>query len=984
MVLVSGEAGVGKTRLLEELCPVAESRGFLFLKGNSLYESVTPYMPIVESLRSGGLEHLFAEEAPRVEAVYLVTTSGLLVSEVVRKRTELSSDLFAGMLTAVSDFVKESMSKFLGSETEGALNTLGYENYRILIESGKNANLVVVVSGRENEFLIDDMRGMAQRIDSEYGEGLHEWDGETHFEGIEGVLSPLMTTGKYDGVYFGKEDPKARRNLLFQSVSLGLARQSEMKPTVLCIEDLQWADPSTMALMHHVAVTTKDRRLLVLGTYRPEDIPSDHALVETMQLMERDDLRNEVNLERLPREVMNEFLGLLGDFDFDDEFTSRVYSETEGNPLFIIQLMKYLVEDKIIEPHDGVWRLAASLEDVAIPSKVYNVILRRLNRVERDDRRLLDFACVNGEVFTSAVLAAALNARKSDVLERLRDLERTHKLITTLDGSFKFDHAKIKEVLYNEIPEELKREYHEIIADAIEVLNTDDMESVVGDLAFHYYHSRNGGKALSYLYEAAETAKEEYSNEEAIRFYNEALEFEDNNEKRVETLESVGDINLLMGNLDNSLESYREAIGLAGPRKKGRLMSKTGRIHSIKGQYDEALQLTTEALGLVEGTDCDDEAVVLVAIAACHYYTGNYEDALECYARGHVILESLGDRKGAAMILTNMGLMYHSMGDRDKGLEHYVKGLEKLEEIGDISSLPNSLNNTGVLYYERAELEKALECYERSLLIAEKIGDQKLVGDVTNNVGLVHMFKGEYEPALERFQKANDILGKIGKQLTFSETIWNMGHVYRAKGEYDKALEKYEEGFEVTEATNSPYDISLGYSSIGCAYRGKGEFEKAKEYHSKSLKMSEEVGWDLISTENYVSIARCYLSTGDLGKALDYCDRAIKLSEKEDLKEYTGMVRNVLGMIHREREEWHESTEDFTESIRILGEIGSRRRLGDSHYEFGKMWIAKGEGEEAKKHLLRAEEIYTEIRLDSKANETKSALESLHERQGPA
>jgi tetratricopeptide (TPR) repeat protein len=141
--------------------------------------------------------------------------------------------------------------------------------------------------------------------------------------------------------------------------------------------------------------------------------------------------------------------------------------------------------------------------------------------------------------------------------------------------------------------------------------------------------------------------------------------------------------------------------------------------------------------------------------------------------------------------------------------------------------------------------------------------------------------------------------------------------------------------------------------------------------------MSEEVGWDLISTENYVSLARCYLCQGDLGKALESCDKAIGLSEKEDLKEYTGMARNVLGMIHSQREEWQESAEAFTESINILGEIGSRKRLGDSHLEFGKMWIAKGEGDRAEKHLVKAEEIYADLNLDVKAHEARSALESL-------
>jgi predicted ATPase len=139
-LFISGEAGIGKTRLLEEIKNLAGSRGFQILSGNSLYESLTPYMPFLEALRSGGMESLFAEEAPRVEAVYLVTNTGLLVKEVLREETELDSDLFASMLTTVGDFVKDSLSMLSGEEREGVLNSLGYENHRILIESGKDSS----------------------------------------------------------------------------------------------------------------------------------------------------------------------------------------------------------------------------------------------------------------------------------------------------------------------------------------------------------------------------------------------------------------------------------------------------------------------------------------------------------------------------------------------------------------------------------------------------------------------------------------------------------------------------------------------------------------------------------------------------------------------------------------------------------------------------------------------------------------------------
>ena len=169
-ILISGETGIGKTRLINEIIQIAEAKGFQVLSSNCLYESLTPFMPIVEALKSGGLDYLFAKEAPRVEAVYLVSNSGLLIKEVIRQKTTLNPDIFASMLTNVSNFVKESLSMLSGKEMEGTLNTLGFENYRILIESGKNINLVVLLTGKENEFLINDMRDIYLEVDQDYGE----------------------------------------------------------------------------------------------------------------------------------------------------------------------------------------------------------------------------------------------------------------------------------------------------------------------------------------------------------------------------------------------------------------------------------------------------------------------------------------------------------------------------------------------------------------------------------------------------------------------------------------------------------------------------------------------------------------------------------------------------------------------------------------------------------------------------------------------
>jgi predicted ATPase len=130
--------------------------------------------------------------------------------------------------------------------------------------------------------------------------------------------------------------------------------------------------------------------------------------------------------------------------------------------------------------------------------------------VKEKEREILDFAAVIGEEFMSDILAKIAQINKIELLKHLRNLEQSHNLIRSIKQKYKFDHAKIKEVLYQQIPNELRMEYHGIVAYNIELFNKDNLNNVIEDLAYHYYRSTNKKKALTYLTNAADKAKKEY------------------------------------------------------------------------------------------------------------------------------------------------------------------------------------------------------------------------------------------------------------------------------------------------------------------------------------------------------------------------------------------------------------------------------------------------------------------------------------------
>jgi predicted ATPase len=781
-LLISGEAGIGKTTLVEELKSIARSEGFQVMSGDCMYESLRPYMPFVEALRSRDLGYLLAEEAPRVEAVYLVEDTGLSIREVQREETELDSDIFASMLSAVGSFVKDSLSILTGEETRDALNRLGYGDYTILIESGRRANLVVILTGRENESLISDMGDMLSEVDSRYGSRLSEWNGDgDKVEGIEGILQTLITSGKYDGIYHGKEDTEARRESLFENVSLGLIRQATITPTLLCVEDLQWADPSSLALMHHLAGSTRGCPLLILGTYRPEDLVVEdgngHPLVDTMRLMSREDLYDKMELQRLSNEHTAEFLAnLLGATEFGDEFKDQIYQKTEGNPLFIVELVKSFIEEKIVEPHNGAWRLVKDIRDVSIPSKIYDLILRRLDRVKKEPREVLDCASVTGVEFTSEVLASVLNNGRMDLLKALRGLDQKHRLIHSENGNYVFDHSMIKEVLYAEIPPELRTEYHSVIAKSIEELNKDNLDEVAGDLAFHYHRSGSADKALLYLIKAAE---KDYSTDEAIRFYNESLEIEEEDQRRVETLDGLGDMYSVIGDVEKSRESYEGALDLAeGRTKRARIKAK---IRSLG--IREAEQVAGVDKPDSRGNEERKKALSLVSICDAQIGRSELNRALRSCEKGLKMSEAIEDKELVVHYSLKIAEVHLRKRDFEKALDLCNSAHDISQEIEAKDAIAHAKRVFGMIYREQKRWRESIENFEESLRICEEIGTEKGLADSYFEFGLMWMENGNPEKEKDNLNKAMDILEDLRLEMEserVKEALFSMDGIQRA------------------------------------------------------------------------------------------------------------------------------------------------------------------------------------------------------------
>jgi pimeloyl-ACP methyl ester carboxylesterase/predicted amidohydrolase len=361
------------------------------------------------------------------------------------------------------------------------------------------------------------------------------------------------------------------RDAGLEAISSLLVAISGKQPLLIFIDDLHLADTPSLSLLYYLARDVQNSKILVVGAYRPEEVTKTyegtvHPLLDIMQRMSRDNLSQKIELKRLSQINYFDFiLSMLG-VDLGD-LVKLIYEETEGNPFFAIETLRLLMQQNVLIKEDARWKLSKNIEEIEIPPRVYDVVVSRINALKDEERDILDCASVAGEEFSSGVVENVSGLNRIGLLKCLNNIERKYHLVHSFEDGYRFDHSKIREVLYNEIAPELRKEYHSMIAKYMEEANKDRLGEVVNELAYHYYQSGNAQKGIPYLLKAGEDARGKWAAFEAVRFYSQALEMMGDDERwsenRTKALEALGDVCALTAQHEKANECFEKGMATA-------------------------------------------------------------------------------------------------------------------------------------------------------------------------------------------------------------------------------------------------------------------------------------------------------------------------------------------------------------------------------------------------------------------------------------
>jgi tetratricopeptide (TPR) repeat protein len=512
----------------------------------------------------------------------------------------------------------------------------------------------------------------------------------------------------------------------FSAVTKELLEMSTKKPVVLVIEDIHWADSASLSLLHYVSRALIYERILVLATFRNEE-PAEpeegnvHSLADTLRLMGREDLFNEIKLANLSEVDVGRIVESMLRGNVHPELTKKLAKESQGNPLFLVESIKFLFEHKRLVRDDGKWQL--TIDKVDIPPKVKDIILRRVMALRPEQRRVLEVASVIGDTFDPELLGDVLNQDSLQVLEVLNAIYQSNSIVRSEERFFRFDHAKSREIIYEKISPPLRKGYHERIGQVLE-LKSEQQSSTVSDLAYHYTMSGNAPKSIKYSLAAGKDALVRFSNTEAIKHFTYVLQTlpktRENTEQRTTALEGLGDAFFASMMFKEAVKSFENLANSDGAHKI-KALTKAMEAAFFGNDLSRLIALIAEAEKF-NVSDPLENARILMNKGRVQLLQGNAPLAVPYYEQSLRVFEEEYQLWDTAWDLIAYGCNAPTIGELHKGLAALFRSIALFKELGDSRWLVEAYNCTGLIcawafgfWKESRELfEKALDVHERA------------------------------------------------------------------------------------------------------------------------------------------------------------------------------------------------------------------------------------------------------------------------------
>ncbi len=787
------------------------------------------------------------------------------------------------------------------------------------------------------------------------------------------------------GAGMDASDFKAR---LLWNFSQFLGRLAAKQPLCLVLENLQWADASSLELLHFVARQIPSHPIALLVSYNSAERDTNPVLRSTEQSLVKLGVAEQVRVEPLSHAdvaaVINKMFGV--DTSSITQFTALLYGWTRGNAFFIEETLKWLVESKVLHQQDGRW-VGWEVESLQLPPNVRDAVESRIDRLSPQARDLANLAAVVGTHLTFDQIAAISPLRENDLADSLDELVTQRVFSESAPGeppAYDFAHPILQQVAYSSLGTARARMLHASVAEALESYYGKRATEHAGELAFHFTQSQTlAPKAVMYLSEAGRIALRTYANREAAMFLSSALEQLDESEDggdRDEILVDLARAKQRLGEYDEALVLWEQARQRARASEDfstlAMIDNRMGLACFWSGRFEEALDHYAE--GLQAGEAVSDLAIVArlhLAKGGCLQEMGRLDAAKAEVERALMVAEQTGSDSLLARAHRALLLMYAWTGPFSVALDHGEKavkyaesaheamlewtahwgmallggltanGPELLHHIHECQRLEEQLRSpllpllTAELSIQYAssigEWDSGIATGERTIALARTLRQKTLLPRLLVWTGLIHLWRAELEKARAYFDEAWELSG-AGTATAERLDVTTVVPAHMALASYHLETDNSPEAIRIGEAGLALAD-KLGYVAwslqwilpvVGEAALWIRDFERA-ELHSKRMRRdAERLGHKLgLAMADACDGMLLVFRDRNWKDAIPLLRGSIERLEALPMPDQASRVRRVLAGALRDSGDREAAMREFRKAHEVFAKLGAQGEL---------------------------------------------------------
>lgn len=762
-------------------------------------------------------------------------------------------------------------------------------------------------------------------------------------------------------------DPETRRYLLFEAVSTLLTEVSQRAPLLLVLDDLHWADRATLHLLRHTIRSSQEGSLLIVGAYRDAEIGPEHPLADLLADLRRDRLFDRVSLDGLDERGVSELIALHAGHAAPAALVGTVHEHTEGNPFFVEEVMRHLIETGVLFERGGRWTSALTADEIGVPEGVRDVLGGRLGRLSEPCRGALAAAAVLGREFRFETLLAMDVADEEALIAALEEAVEAQLVVEASGGATHgFTHALVREALYGGLSGPRRQRMHARAAAALEATAG---EPPIAALAVQYRMAGPAGdaeKAVAYSVQAGGEAAGVSAWEEAAAHWEGALAVMaavDGRERERAELDLVlGDLLGVAGDVGGQIACLEEALalfeGLGDVERTAQAHSRLGSAYSlIDSIYADHMDLNVafrhfdaaravfgqgpprRALGHLEG-----------GVAAALTYGVQTERGIEAGARSMEIGERTGDEVLWAKGAESGGWHLIVSGQLAAGFEQMERALEVVDRERRSLLAWMALNIRGQMSWGLASPDEAQSFFDRHIALPY-VGETSFRQETADGVGRCHFSRGELGPARALLSDARPAW--MTHALKPLLDLWD--------GRWDEVAALAARTLETSRRNGNRWDEWSSQHLAARVHQLRGEHRPAVENLERALAIVGPGGARYFELWVQIDLARAHADAGHTEAARRHVDRCLELvGNGEDWRGRAGQVALAEAVVLAAEGRGEEAEGRFAAALASFDRYRLRGDEADALHQWGRVLARGGDRGAAEAKLEGAQAIYRE------------------------